>query len=196
MPDIPLTKAVDTERRAQERYDLFADFLREVYPDFFPKYIRDFKPQPWLPPVVGPEDPMPLHHMQRTFGALANPQPPPLNRDYKLRHFTRAMHDEEAPDWNHPEVVWGELQALDLSTPLTVPPSIIFWSIEHCLPVYMHPNFLEASSKGPYAHPYAISEHVFSDESAARYRAELGLPPLENPHPLRPVKALSYRIKD
>ncbi|KZV63455.1 hypothetical protein PENSPDRAFT_691631 [Peniophora sp. CONT] len=196
MPPVPPTKAANIEKLTQSRYEFLARFLRDDYPDFFPKDVRDFRPQPWLAPVVGPDNPTLLHEMHRSFGAIANEQPPPLEKDSRIYHFTRAMHDKDAPDWNHPEVIWGELQALNLSTPLNIPPSIIFWSIEYRHPVYMHPNFLEASRKGPYAHPYAISEDVFSDESAAIYRAELGLPPLENPLPLRPVKALSYRVKD
>ena len=113
-----------------------------------------------------------------------------------MRVFTRALHIEDAPDWNDPEIRWGGLQALNLSTPLIVPPSIIFWSMQHRLPVYMHPNFVGASQKGPYAHPYSISETVFSDGSAVDYRAKLGLPPLEDPVPLRREDALTYRIKD
>ncbi|KZV63454.1 hypothetical protein PENSPDRAFT_210356 [Peniophora sp. CONT] len=196
MPALPPTKAANIEKITQSHYESLARYLRDDYPDFFPKDVRDFRPQPWLAPVVGPDSPTLLHEMHRSFGAIPNEQPPPLEKDSCIYHFTRAMHDENAPDWNHPEVTWGELQALNLSTPLMVPPSIIFWSIEYCLPVYMHPNFLEASRKGPYAHPYAISEDVFSDESAAIYRAQLGIPPLENPRPLRPVKALNYRIED
>lgn len=134
--------------------------------------------------------------MHRSFGVLPIEQPPPLEKDTPVEHFSRVLHHEDAPSWNHPEVIWGGLQALNLSTPLAVPPSIIFWSIEHHLPVYLHTHFLEASRKGPYAHPYASSEYVFSDESAARYRAELGLSPLEDPCPLRPLAALRYRVKD
>ena len=116
-------------------------------------------------------------------------------KDSPVRHFTRVLHLEDAPDWNDPEVRWGGLQALNISTPLNVPPSIIFWSIEHRLPVYMHPNFVTAFGGGPYAHSYAISENIFSDESARSYRAELGLPPAENLRPLRPSDALRYRVK-
>ncbi|KZV66504.1 hypothetical protein PENSPDRAFT_84681 [Peniophora sp. CONT] len=128
--------------------------------------------------------------MQRAFGALPNERPPPLEKNYAITEFTRALHRKDAPDWSHPEIIWGDLQSLDLSTPLNVPPSIIFWSIVHQLPVYMHPDYRVMSRQGPFAHPYACSEYVFSDESAAEYRAELGFPPLENAQPLRPMKAL------
>ena len=165
MPNVPLTKPVDILRMTQNSYERLARLLREDYPDFFLKDVRDFRPQPWLLPIVGPEDPTVLHEMHRTFGAIPNPRPPPLQKDSHIFNFTRAMHDEEAPDWNDPEVLWGEQQALNMSTPLMVPPSIIFWSLEHCLPVYMHPHFLGSSGKGPYAHPYAGSEYVSTHEA-------------------------------
>ena len=55
----------------------------------------------------------------------------------------------------------------------------------------MHPNYRAMAGGGPYAHPYACSEYLFSDESAALYRAELGLPPLEPYCPLRPSVVLT-----
>ena len=55
----------------------------------------------------------------------------------------------------------------------------------------MHPNYRAMAGGGPYAHPYACSEYLFSDESAALYRAELGLPPLEPYYPLRPSVVLT-----
>ncbi|VDB82671.1 unnamed protein product [Peniophora sp. CBMAI 1063] len=195
MPPVPPTKLAVIEKRNQNHYARLAMLLREDYPGFFPEDIRDFRPQPWLLPVVGPEHPIPLHEMHRSFGAIPIEQPPPLEKDSRIFQFNRAMHDSEAPDWNDPEVVWGDLQYLNLSSPLMIPPSIIFWSIEYALPVYMHPKFPGCSRKGPYAHPYAQSEYVFSDESAAAHRAELGLQPLENPTPLRPTDALMYRVK-
>ncbi|KZV61689.1 hypothetical protein PENSPDRAFT_285557 [Peniophora sp. CONT] len=191
MRDIPPTKEADTLWAAQSLYDLRSQPLRSTYPHFFPLDVRDFRPQPWLLPDIEPEDDSSsLYAMCRSFGALPNQRPPPLEKNYRISEFTRALHHEDAPDWSHPEVIWGELQSLNLSTPLNVPPSIIFWSIVHHLPVYMHPDYRVMSRQGPFAHPYACSEYVFSDESAAEYRAELGLPPLENPRPLRPIKAL------
>lgn len=190
MSDVPATEADNIVEAVQSDYECLAENLRPHYPDSFPKDVRDFRPQPWLLPVAYRKDNLSLYQMHRSFGVLPIEQPPPLEKDTPVEHFSRVLHHEDAPSWNHPEVIWGGLQALNLSTPLAVPPSIIFWSIEHHLPVYLHTHFLEASRKGPYAHPYASSEYVFSDESAARYRAELGLSPLEDPCPLRPLAAL------
>ncbi|KZV68094.1 hypothetical protein PENSPDRAFT_736154 [Peniophora sp. CONT] len=196
MPDVPSIESDNTLKVYQAQYESLARFVRHRYPDFFPKDVRDFRPQPWLPPVVGPDDALGLYEMHRGFGALPNVQPPPLEKDHPMSDFTRVLHHPDAPSWNHPEVRWGGLQALNLSTPLMIPPTIIFWSIEYRLPVYMHPRFIDTYNKGPYAHPYASSEFVFSDETAAQNRAKLGLPPLENPRPLRPLAALQYRVKD
>lgn len=191
MRDIPPTKDADTLYVAQSRYDLRAQPLRRKYPDFFPLDVRDFRPQPWLLPDVGPDyGSSSLYEMYRSFGTPPNQRPPPLEKNYRITEFTRALHHKDAPDWSHPEIIWGELQSLNLSTPLNVPPSIIFWSIVHELPVYMHPDYRAMSRRGPFAHPYACSEYVFSDESAADYRAELGIPPLDDAQPLRPGKAL------
>lgn len=74
---------------------------------------------------------------------------------------------------------------LDQSRPLMVPPSIIYWSAKHKLPVYVHPRF-DPDSTRVYARPYAKSTDGFSDYSAAEQRQELGLPPLEDPTLVRP----------
>ncbi|VDB94807.1 unnamed protein product [Peniophora sp. CBMAI 1063] len=192
MREVPPTKDPDTVKNAQSRYDMYAMAVRPDYPDFFPPDVRDFRPQPWFLPDVSSEDEeeRSLFEMYRSFGAPPNKQPPPLENNYRVFEFTRVIHHDDAPDWSHPDIVWGELQCLNLSKPLNVPPSIIFWSIVHCLPVYMHPGYRSMAGRGPYAHPYAVSEYVFSDESAAQSRIDLGLPPLEDPYPLRPVKAL------
>ncbi|VDB94811.1 unnamed protein product [Peniophora sp. CBMAI 1063] len=192
MREVPPTKDPDTVKNAQSRYDMYAMGIRRHYPDFFPPDVRDFRPQPWLPPDVSSEDEEngALFNMYRSFGAPPNKRPPPLENNYRVFEFTRVIHHDDAPDWSHPDIVWGELQCLNLSKPLNVPPSIIFWSIVHRLPVYMHPDYRSMAGRGPYAHPHAVSEYVFSDESAAQSRIDLGLPPLENPYPLRPAKAM------
>lgn len=90
---------------------------------------------------------------------------------------------------NDPDLVWGGHQPLDLSRPLTVPPSIIYWSAKYRLPVYAHPRF-DAGSTRIYARPYALSMEGFSDLSAAEERRGFDLPALENPPIIRPYKLI------
>ncbi|KZV64097.1 hypothetical protein PENSPDRAFT_656834 [Peniophora sp. CONT] len=78
---------------------------------------------------------------------------------------------------------------LDQSRPLTIPPSIIYWSAKYKLPVYAHPRFEPGSSR-IYARPYARSTDGFSDYSAAEERQKLKLPPLEDPPIVRPRQIL------
>ncbi|VDB82619.1 unnamed protein product [Peniophora sp. CBMAI 1063] len=103
--------------------------------------------------------------------------------------MTTAFHRPGWPDWNNPDLVWEERQVLDLSRPLTIPPSIIYWSVQYNLPVYAHPRF-DPESTRIYARPYASSLDGFSDYSAAEQRRKLGLPPLDNPPIIRPQKIL------
>ena len=90
---------------------------------------------------------------------------------------------------NNPDFVWGGIVILDQSRPLTIPPSMIYWSAVHKLPVYAHPRF-DPDSTRVYARAHARSNDGFSDFSAAEVRRELGLPPLESPPIVRPRKIL------
>lgn len=78
---------------------------------------------------------------------------------------------------------------LDHSLPLTIPPSIIYWSAKHKLPVYAHPRF-DPDSTRTYARPYAQSSDGFSDYSAALQRRDLKLPTLDDPPIVRPRDVL------
>ncbi|KZV73376.1 hypothetical protein PENSPDRAFT_295944 [Peniophora sp. CONT] len=69
---------------------------------------------------------------------------------------------------------------------------MIYWSNMHGLPVYLHPGF-DAASTVTTAYPHASFSDNFSDESAARNRAELGLPALNHVVPLRPFHIVQSR---
>ena len=78
---------------------------------------------------------------------------------------------------------------LNQSRPLTIPPSVIYWSATYKLPVYAHPRFQLGSTR-IYARPYAVSTDGFSDYSAAEQMQELKLPPLEDPPIIRPRRVM------
>ncbi|KZV68557.1 hypothetical protein PENSPDRAFT_754006 [Peniophora sp. CONT] len=193
LPAVPLSKPEDFLQKSQEHYNLMSADKRPDCPDVYPADIRDFKP--WL---------LPEHHdMERAFFcANANTIPPPLPWGSPGEAWFRTVHHDQTDenfhiqDWNDPELSWGRalgaghFMEIDQSSFLQIPPSIIYWSATHNLPVYMHPDFYEMSSGGPYAHPYARSEFGFADVSAADHRAELGLEPLKDPRPIRPSSLL------
>ncbi|VDB94823.1 unnamed protein product [Peniophora sp. CBMAI 1063] len=119
--------------------------------------------------------------------------PSPLTWGIFLDDSVEAYHRSGWPDWNDPDLVWTGNQTLDQSRPLTIPPSIIYWSAQYTRPVYAHPRF-DPKSTRIYARPYALSSDGFSDLSAARQRRDLGLPALEDPPIVRPRRVL-YSLK-
>ncbi|KZV64098.1 hypothetical protein PENSPDRAFT_189346 [Peniophora sp. CONT] len=126
-------------------------------------------------------DDLPYYKRWRSdYQTMNRVRPPPLLWGPPGGGWTKCYHRSGWPDWNNPDLVWDGLMPLDQSRPLTIPPSIIYWSAKYKLPVYAHPRFEPGSSR-IYARSYSRSTDGFSDYSAAEQRQELKLPPLEDP---------------
>ncbi|KZV66532.1 hypothetical protein PENSPDRAFT_654847 [Peniophora sp. CONT] len=131
-------------------------------------------------------DPLPYAARWRdTYSTCTRVRHPPLPWGPPVGGWTQVYHRSGWPDWNNPDLVWGGVLPLDQSRPLTIPPSIIYWSAKYKLPVYAHPRFDQESTR-VYARPYAQSHDGFTDYSAALQRRDLELPPMEDPPIIRP----------